>query len=63
MIDVGTVNAWTGVIAQLVGLGVSSFKVIKPAMQNAGLDDATILDLESKWDDLYNKVKAAAGEQ
>jgi len=53
---------WEGLITQLAPLGVKSFTAIKALMQDAGLDDVTIEALKPKWDDLYNRVKAAAGE-
>lgn len=53
---------WEGVITQLASLGVKSYQSIKALQQDAGLDDATIEALKPKWDNLYNRVKAAAGE-
>jgi hypothetical protein len=53
---------WEGIITQLAPLGVKSFQAIRALMQDAGLDDATIAQLSVKWDDLYNRVKAASGQ-
>jgi len=53
---------WEGIVVQLASLGVSSVGKIKALMQDAGLDDEIIRQLTYKWDDLYDRVKAAAGE-
>jgi hypothetical protein len=53
---------WEGLLTQLASLGVTSYKSIKALQQDAGLDDATIEALKPKWDDLYNRVKAASRE-
>jgi hypothetical protein len=58
----GDIMMWEGIITQLVSLGVKSYATIKALQVDAGLDDATIEALKPKWDDLYNRVKAAAGE-
>lgn len=53
---------WENLISQLAIMGVKSVETIKALMRDAGLDDATIQLLTSKWDDLYNRVKAASGQ-
>lgn len=53
---------WEGIVTQLVAMGVKSFKTVKALMSDAGVDDATIAELSTKWDDLYDRVKRAAGE-
>ena len=53
---------WEGVIAQLISMGVKSWSSIKALMVDAGLDDVTILALEPKWNELYDRVKEASGQ-
>jgi hypothetical protein len=53
---------WQAAAMQLISLGVKSYGVIRRAMQDAGVDDATIAEFAPKWDALLNDVARAAGQ-
>lgn len=59
--DLTTLTQWEAWIMQAVSLGVKSWSIIHAALQDAGVDDATIAALQPKWDALYADVQRAAG--
>jgi len=61
VVNINDVLLWIDLAERLVQLGVRSWAVIRAAMEDAGVDEATIQAMRPKWIALRDDVRRAAG--